>query len=265
MSQSATDRLTPLSPSAMQLVIGSALGDGSITPASRHVRLAFVHSTKQEGYCRMKAEMLAPYVQTSPKVTANQGWGRSVCTFRTVTTPVFDFLRSAALRPDPLTGRLVRAVTAELLALLDWPGVAIWYMDDGAFSRNGPTAFLHTERYTLAENEMLAGWFSERGMRPSVDTVKIRGRKAWNLRFRGRETRLLIDKISEYKHPDVAYKFDVPMMVFRPCSQCGSPTQQKRAGESRTVLCSPECRAAFAKAYHRARYLARTQPGSTPT
>lgn len=222
-------RLMPPTGSALQVILGSLLGDGAVDFSPTNPRLAFTHSEKQAVYVALKAEKLAPYVRTAPALRPNHGYGRQSCTFRTVTTPAFGFLRSLCYRT--VNGRLTKTVTTEWLALLTWEGAAFWFMDDGTLSRAAATISTHS--FPRDQVEQLAAWWSGRGISPVIDTVRTpRGKKCSTLRFRLAETLALVEQLRPFVHRSMTYKLAITPRSTVTCVACGAviPTGHRKPG-----------------------------------
>lgn len=212
-------RLAAPTGSVLQCILGTLLGDGCVDARPTNPRLCFIHGKPQEAYARHKALVLKDYVQTPPKLVPNMGYGSVSCTFRTVTTPAFDFLREICLRREG--ERYRKTVTREWLQLLTWEGVAYWFLDDGSLTKNH--ANISTHSFTEAEVRLLAGWLAERGVVPCVDTLRTKaGKVCWILRLRKEATTRLIEHIRPFVPECMAYKAVPPAPTpVLPCCVCG--------------------------------------------
>ncbi len=176
-----------------KLIVGSALGDGSLRFASDHnVAFRVGHGLEQREYCEWKHEMLAPFAhKVGP--TGN-GIG-----FDTIPMRQLAWLH-AAVHSEAGS----RIVTDELLQSLDERAVAAWYCDDGSFSGSYERwghgkAVIYNRSLSPADKERLAARLEELGMgRPTV-----RDRE---LLFSGERTRMLHERIAPYVHPSMDYK-----------------------------------------------------------
>ncbi len=182
-----------LSDDQMKLIIGSALGDGSLRYQSDHnVAFRVGHGDNQREYCEWKREMLAPFAhEITP--TGN-GIG-----FDTIPMRQLAPLREAIYAT---TGG--RTVSDELIGDLDERSVAAWYCDDGSFSGSYErwghgTAVIYNTTLSVADKERLAARFEELGMgRPTVDDRRFT--------FSGERAHKLHEKIAPYVHPSMGYK-----------------------------------------------------------
>ncbi len=182
-----------LSDDQMKLIIGSALGDGSLRYASDHnVAFRVGHGTKQREYCEWKHEMLAPFAhEIGP--TGN-GIG-----FDTIPMRQLAPVHAAVHSPDG-----GRAVSDDLIEQLDERAVAAWYCDDGSFSGSYERwghgkAVIYNTTLSMPDKERLASRFEELGMGlPTID-----GRR---FTFSGERTRKFHERIAPFVHPSMDYK-----------------------------------------------------------
>jgi recombination protein RecA len=182
-----------LSDDQLKLIIGSALGDGSLRHTSEHnVKFRVGHGHQQREYCEWKYEMLAPFAHTiSP--TGN-GIG-----FDTIPMGQLAWLHEAMYAP--MGGR---TVGDELIAELDERAVAAWYCDDGNFSGSYQRwghgkAVIYNSTLTRDDKHRLAVRLEELGMgQPTVGDSR--------LTFSGDRTRQFQEKIAPYVHPSLDYK-----------------------------------------------------------
>jgi recombination protein RecA len=177
----------------MKLILGSALGDGSLRYASDHnVAFRVGHGEKQRAYCEWKHEMLAPFGNAIGRTGNGIG-------FDTIPMRQLAWVHEAVYATAG-----GRTVSDELIEQLDERAIAAWYCDDGTFSGhykrwgNGK-AELCCPALSNADKERLADRIEKLGMgRP---TVRDR-----DLLFSGERTRMLHEKIAPYVHPSLDYK-----------------------------------------------------------
>jgi recombination protein RecA len=189
----ATAKHYDLSEDQLKLVLGSALGDGSLRYASRtNVQFRVGHGEKQREYCEWKHEMLAPFANKI--APTGNGIG-----FDTIPMQQLAWLHGAVYAPAG-----GRTISDELIELLDERAIAAWYCDDGSFTG-------HYERWghgkatvccpalSNEDKERVAARLEQLGMgRPTV-----RGRE---LLFSGERTHQFQKKIAPYVHPSMDYK-----------------------------------------------------------
>jgi recombination protein RecA len=177
----------------VQLLLGGALGDGSLRQVGTHAAAFRVgHSPAQEEYLRWKHQMLAPFARQITPV------GRGIG-FDTYAFPALADLRREVYADD---GH--RQVTASLLDRIDARGVAVWYGDDGSygghFNRWGHgKAVLYNKSLEGESREAVMELFERLGVgRPRDD-----GRGFW---FSSEQTARLHQLIASYLHPAIDYK-----------------------------------------------------------
>lgn len=186
---------------------------------AKHPRYYTTHGAKQQAYCRHKAAALKNYVRTPPKIRQNKGWGMLSCVFTTVTSPVFDFIRTLCYRPDS-TGKLKKRVTKSWLKQLTWEGIAYWYMDDGSLS--GKSITFSTHSFTEEEVDLLVTMLKDRGIAARKVRVNKKDRRSYyTIRLNLVATRTFVQKVAKYVHPTLQYKLAVPAPVIVQCAYCG--------------------------------------------
>jgi hypothetical protein len=135
-----------------QVVIGTVLGDGCLTPNvwGKHYRLQIEHGAEQKRYCFWKYEVLKNFVLTPPRIQQKRNSWR----FRTVTHPEFTVLAKQWYGKD---GR--KHLPQGIIPYIGMPIVlAVWYMDDGGLRvERGKIygAFLNTQSFSWDENVVL--------------------------------------------------------------------------------------------------------------
>ncbi len=182
-----------LSDDQLQLIIGSALGDGSLRHASDHnVSFRVGHGEEQREYCEWKHEMLAPFAH---KIGATgNGIGFDTIPMRRL-APVHEAIYAK-------TGG--RTVSDELIDQLDERAVAAWYCDDGSFSGHYARwghgkSVIYCSALSNDDKQRLAARLEELGM----GRATIRDRE---LLFSGERARQFQERIAPYVHPSLDYK-----------------------------------------------------------
>jgi recombination protein RecA len=182
-----------LSEDQLKLIIGSALGDGSLRYASDHnVSFRVGHGEKQREYCEWKQEMLAPFAH---KIGATgNGIG-----FDTIPMRQLSWLHDAIYAKAG-----GRTVSDTLIEQLDERAVAAWYCDDGSFSGHYERwghgkAVIYCSALTNEDKERLALKLEQLGM----GRATVRDRE---LMFSGGRARQFHEKVAPYVHPSLDYK-----------------------------------------------------------
>ena len=185
------------------LVCGSLLGDSSISMGnknSHNPRVTCTHGVKQKEYCRYKSERLRDIGARFEDEFKNAGFGEKSVRFITKSHPAlydtFQLLR-------PAGGKKV--VTRGWLDKISDEGMAWWYMVDGSIQ--GYTISLHTEGFSLAENEIITEWLRDKGIEASVKDYIKKNKRYHYLYLDTIESIKFLEIVSKYQHESMAYKF----------------------------------------------------------
>lgn len=236
-----------------QMLLGTLLGDGCMQwlnggrPSPG--RFYITHGSRQEAYCRHKADVLKDYVRTLPAIRKNGGWGELSCVFSTVTSPAFEFLRSLCYKPNLKTGRMMKWVTPEWADQLDPVALAYWYMDDGSISTSQAWITLNTQSFTKECVRLLVKKMRTFGLNPTARPYRRRGakQKYWVICLGAVDARKFVEIVRPHMHESMAYKLVVPNndsteMVI--CQFCGAATPKASRQSGHMVSCEkPECKA----------------------
>ncbi len=176
----------------MQVVLGGALGDGSLRRTGAHsAHFRIGHGERQTEYAGWKHWMLQPF--SRPLGPVGKGMG-----FDTLSMPVLEEVRRGLYEEGS------RTATTTLLDRLDARGVAVWYGDDGSFGGsydrwgNGK-AVLYNKSLIPEARARVQALFERLGVgRPRDD-----GRGFW---FGSEQTARLHELVAPFLHPSLAYK-----------------------------------------------------------
>ena len=178
----------------LQLVIGSFLGDGSLTAVPGGLRLRWTHGIKQKNYCAWKACLL------DGKVTGIEENGYAGM-------PAVRAASRAFRLDAPVFAPPKRHVPDWMLNALDVKALAIWFMDDGSaqHTSNGLAhVILHTESFSKSACHKLVGALRKRfSLRATVQKAKHR---YWIIVFNKKNATRLADIVAPFIHPELAYK-----------------------------------------------------------
>ena len=190
-----------LSPMQIQVIMGSLMGDGALSPArsnARAVRFRMGHAQRQIPYLEWKASLLRNIPQSGSE---NVHGARFVDTTRLPEIyPLYeDVYRSGG-----------KHFSLEYLRRLTPLAVAIWVMDDGSLSMRNKAQT--KGRYDIVVEAMdpetrsnVATWLTERLQVPV--TLGGRGvRQTVHLRFSQEATQRLSEMIAPYVPPEMDYK-----------------------------------------------------------
>lgn len=180
------------------LIVGSLLGDGSMTaPSSITARFSEGHSLAQRAYTDWKAEIMGEYVSQRYEATKHKDG-------RTYESWNFATRTTTKLRPyyDLFYGSGVRVFPGSLTTLMSPFVLAVWYLDDGGIMRKfHPRITFGLDDLSLERS--LAG-IRALGFRPKVhqeDTCQT-------ITFPGQDLRFY-DMIRPYVPACMAYKMPV--------------------------------------------------------
>lgn len=192
-----------LSGDQFQMVLGSSLGDGSLTrgPSSTNAHFSVGHGQAQKDYVYWKAALLGDYgtggVTSAPN---NRGFSAPdgvLWSTRSRSHPEVERIREI-LYPE---GVHTKTISPQLLQRLDARGLAVWFMDDGGGTKN--TAKMHLYGYDEDSVALLQDWF----MRQYSIIAKRRKHEAGPLLgFTGDSLKALRRVIGPYVLPLFDYK-----------------------------------------------------------
>jgi len=151
--------LTPLSERTVSIILGSLLGDGSLTVSKKYqnARFSFRHSHKQKEYFQWKAGVLneiagnrSQWIQGSEQKP--DGWGTIKYRFQSMVLPslteLYILTHKGASGP---TARIRRKWLNKLTPL----SLAVWWLDDGSLVSDSRQGVLCTDSFSLEEVEIL--------------------------------------------------------------------------------------------------------------
>lgn len=151
------------SDSQKSLIIGSVLGDGSLTMGKdcRNARFIVRHGETQKDYLFWKRDMLKPF--TKSKIYDSESGDHIISgvkchvnksyVFSTISHPWLTDMKSLFYNNG------VKSVPSNISEIINNLSVAIWLCDDGCFTYNKKFGIyrldLHTESFTYEENVFL--------------------------------------------------------------------------------------------------------------
>ncbi len=187
-----------------QIIIGGLLGDlyCRIKKTSKNANIEGAHCKKQESYLLWKISLL-----------------KSLSFNLRRTNLGYLFFESRAFHCLNLYRNLFykngkKEVNKDILDKLEPLGLAIWYMDDGTYSKKDRNSSIFTNGFTYEENILIKEWFESKWkLFPKVYATrnpKKYPNKVWHyLNFSVSETVKLINIIRDYIHPSMKYKIGV--------------------------------------------------------
>ena len=189
--------LAALNEDQKQVLLGSYLGDGSI---SHHgvgrIRLKVIHGMKQQGYCAWKASMFNSELSHIEKNGYAQKPAVKFC------SKIFS---ASALGLLGIT-ESKKSCHQKILDSLDARGLAIWFMDDGSISKTGNSAQLCTHSFDYDSQLRFVEYFAKLGVKASIREDVGSDYHYYFLGFDAEASRALVKIITPYVHPDLFYK-----------------------------------------------------------
>jgi superfamily II DNA or RNA helicase len=171
-----------------QYILGSYLGDGSISIHKNGIRMRVIHSAKQLNYLKWGANLLG--IKNIEFIEKN-GYAKK---------PAYRFSTKLFYSKLPFEKRK-KQITKEFLENVNDKGLAVWFMDDG-YGNGDNRGELHTSSFDDQSQEIIVTWFKNKGIECRVAVNK--GYKY--ILFSKEGYNLLSKKISNYIHPSLSYK-----------------------------------------------------------
>lgn len=180
------------------IMLGSLLGDASLTRNGKYYYFAVVHSMKQYEYIKKIEDELKNLLIKSYQYDAKCR-GKLYPSYRVATHshPFFTEFR------DKLYPNGKKQVTMEYLEMLSPISLAYWYMDDG-YKRKNRSPELHTEGFTYNEQEIMVQYFKDRW---DIDAYIAKVKKIYNI-LRIRDSLSFFELIGDFIIPSMKYKME---------------------------------------------------------
>jgi hypothetical protein len=191
-----------------QIVLGSILGDGSLSTLSKREKLSRIdisqHISKLP-YLRWLYEKLGQKFILNP-ILQKKGF-KNQYRFSSKPNKIFGILRSKFY--DSFTGRKV--IPTDIKGLLNDPvSLAVWYMDDGTLDKRYKYHFnslIATDCFSFKECNLLSKVILDNfGLKTSVNRSTMRGKVYPRIYFWSESMSDFIKIISPYIHPVFNYK-----------------------------------------------------------
>lgn len=188
----------------LEIIYGTLLGDCSISRphATANPRLSFNHSIAQYDYAIHKTEALYRFGWNT-RVFESSGFklGAKMVGCVSSTLPAFNDVL------DTTHTGASKTVTNQWLDRITPRSLAYWYMDDGSmslskFTNEVSAVSLHTEGFSQNENELLAEFLVDFGIRASVK----KSRTYWYLYLPRTSAKKFVDLVAPFVDSSMAYK-----------------------------------------------------------
>ena len=187
-----------------QILIGSILGDGSISHYAGYFRYCEEHSFKQKEYLLWKNKFL------------NYNQNTRIRTIKNNKHKLFSIRKNSKSFKELYhlfypNGKKV--VTQEILDKLTPLGLAVWYMDDGNLNYYCNSVNISTHGFSFEENQLISQWFeSNFNIKTKIMKQKSRNRgiKHFNyyIAMYGKNTQIFINIIKYFIIPSMKYKIE---------------------------------------------------------
>ena len=209
-AEKRNQRLKPLSLESLGCIYGTLLGDGSIVyphSQSKSPRLDWSHGLVQLAWLQHKCETL-PELAPKLRIVSNGGYGEQLAVAKTACHPG---LREVYAVVRPNGG--AKQINLDWLSRISEEGLAWWYMDDGSarfITETGCVNIqLHTEGYSLRENQILVDWLTSLGYPCKLQTVKRKRRFYYLIALPNESAQRWLAKLYPYTIPSMEYKFRI--------------------------------------------------------
>lgn len=191
------DRDIVLFPSEKQIILGSLLGDMycRITNSCKNAQVEEVHSMKQQSYLLWKLSRLESlsFNLRETEIGALHAESRVYS--------VLNYYYCLFYK----NGK--KQVNRVILDKLDALGLAVWYMDDGSYSKKDKNCRFYTNCFSYEENLLIKRWFEERwNLLPRIHSCFKRGKSYYFINFNAENTKKLISIIEPHIHESMKYK-----------------------------------------------------------
>jgi hypothetical protein len=193
------------------IIYGTVLGDGYIQKTGeKNSRLRLEHSFKQKNYLLWKTRELSTLFLGRPKFLSR---------IHPISGKRYEYARHQS-NSSPFLGKLRKvfypngrkAIPSDLGKFIRHPlSLAVWYMDDGYYSRkeDDKTAYLYLGKVTEREAKTVQKTLEENfSLKTSVVDKKLKGMA---LRFFAEDSRRLADLIKPYILSEFFYKLPDPV------------------------------------------------------
>ncbi len=184
---------------AHQILLGSLLGDMHCRKEFLNAQIEEAHSMIQKDYATWKYANLKDhlnlklYALNNPICKAN---GRIYTRKREIR------LRSGVSENLNIYHELFyrnnkKIIHQDVLDQLGTLALAVWYCDDGYYDPENKTVSLHTEGFSVQENELIKNWFNER-WKINPHFKLISSKKKISLRFPITESRKFLNLVNDH-------------------------------------------------------------------
>lgn len=183
-----------------QVLLGSLLGDMYLRRENKTPNIEETHSIDQKDYLSWKNNIVSKFFDLRlyhiKGSTTSKARGK-------------EFIRKPQVRlRSKVSNKLIyyhnlfyknnkKRISSTLLNQIDTLALAVWYCDDGYFDPQNLQAQIHTEGYSIKENQVLKDWFSKK-WNLNANFKKEPWKKNILLRFPVKETDRFLNLIKDH-------------------------------------------------------------------
>jgi hypothetical protein len=194
------------------IIVGTLLGDSTLQRGNSGVKplhtLKFEQKADNNSYLDSIYSKLEDFCGSSPQFYVTKSGIVKSYWFKTYGLRAFDFYANQFYNIDEKTGKRKKVVPKLIHRWLNPESLAYWFMDDG--SRHGKSGYiLHTQGFTLRENEKLADALGKRfkfEVNIHKDNNKKTGKKGYRLYITVNSRDKFTEIVSPYIVPCFYYK-----------------------------------------------------------
>lgn len=149
------------------ILVGTLLGDGYLNKLRKggkgNSHLGIQHSIKQKEYLLWKRKFFEKFgadykerISKKHKIRNEFIKETKRCGFRTKSFPIFTRFRKLFYPKG------IKVINKKILKMVDKLALAVWFIDDGSYSKRNKKSSLMTQGFTYKENLLLQRWFKKR-------------------------------------------------------------------------------------------------------
>tara|TARA_B100000315_G_C14571455_1_gene585763 strand:+ start:1338 stop:2450 length:1113 start_codon:yes stop_codon:yes gene_type:complete len=195
-----------------QVLLGSLLGDSSLSKPSKNAYFSCVHSPKQKDYILWKKRIIYKNFKVSVKLYNNKYKNRRYKTYRLSTncSPFLTYTHSFFyIRSYKPNRKWEKMVNTDILKKLSPLGLGVWYCDDGTYCVRDKSCSLATQGFTYEENLTIKDYFYKKWKIKAhiiEDYNKQYNKSYYKIVFNTEETSKFLNLIKDFIPESMIYK-----------------------------------------------------------
>ena len=145
-----------------QIIYGTLLGDGSLTPSTTGYNLSLTHGLNQKEYLQWKINNLSTIIHTSYNTYTKGNYNQA--SVKSIYHPFLSKIRNLLYENNS------RKVNLKFLNKINSLGLSVFYLDDGSFNKNynSRQITLSTEGFGKKGSELISDWLLSKFNIPST-------------------------------------------------------------------------------------------------